>query len=331
VSPRIDALLVFTENDVVAITGDSPLGERGTVFRPRNIANAKGAWAPDSVVEANGLIFYWTNTGIEVINGFTGRNITSETIGPLWNELDSTVSHYADRIDMSRPENVRGVFSPNDNRIYWAYSSGTTGYNDKVLVMHLDRWEENGFRDGAFSIFSGWRIADFSVWNGEGDRGELFGIEDQGVREAVTYRLNISNEDENSADGNPTNHTFSAIVATFKPRLEDGNRPDMLKRWHSAVIRHRSGANAGVINIVPDEGSAIQLAPKAGNPSYDLDTNDLTGTLRLPIPRRVNAYNAGLEFTVTDSVPVSDGPVPWELFMVGYEVSSLPTKVRPVA
>lgn len=328
VSPRIDALLVFMEADTVAVIGDSPLGEIGTVFRPRNIAQSKGTPAPDSVIEANGLIFYWTKEGIEVINGFEARNITSEVIGNLWNNLNVLDPSYADRVNMAQIGLVRSAFDSKNNRVYWAYPSGTSAFNDKVLVLHLDRWIENGYQDGVFSIYTGWRISTFDVWTGEGDKGEMFGGEADGARHNWTYRLDISDEDER---GNVSAQATDAITSQFFMGLDPFGRPDMLKKFHSARINlNGPGDTSSTLTIEVDDNRNLFTMLQSYNFHQTLQGD--VKLLQLPINRKAIGIKAGLRFLVLDVLSGgTTGPGPWELFEIGLEISPLTTKVRPVA
>ena len=182
-----DYLFALMENGCMALT--DPTGDLATSlsFRAQSVANSRGTPAPESAVYIDGRIFYWTKWGIEVIQGFQAVDLTSQTIGNLWNMMDASHKRYADRINMSQIALVRGVADPNTDRIYWAYPSATATANDRVLVFDLRR--------GAFSIFTNLEISCFARWDGEGDRGQLFGGEATASLGAWTYRLDFGNFD----------------------------------------------------------------------------------------------------------------------------------------
>lgn len=341
VNPLIDSLFVFMEEDVVALQGDSPTGDFGTPFTPRNIAQSKGTPAPESVVEAKGLIFYWTKEGIEVIDGYRARNITSDTIAPLWNALDTGSSYYADRINMDALERVCGIYYPTEERIYWAYPSASNTTNDRVLVLDLDLWRMNGYGDGVFSIYTGWDIACFERWGGEGDRGELFGGEAVATDSNWVYRLEFKDADVNGTHAGAALSTTSvAIASKLWLGLEAAGRPDLLKDWKSVRVEAKSGLALTHIVLDVEQGAMLR---ELG--SYDFQgpvalwgqiawghftwTGPRITRQAIALPREAKGIRAGLRFETDDVLDASSlGPEPFELYDIAWSVVPLSTKVR---
>jgi len=323
----LDRLFVFMENDVIALEaqlGDALLSES---FIPRNVANTMGTPAPKSIVYANGFIFYWTKTGIEVIDGFRGRNITSETVAPLWRWTatdEGVVSWWLDRISMGSINKVAGVFDEKEQRIYWSYPSATSTDNDHVLVLDVKLWMDGGMGDGVFSIWIGSTLVmELSTWcrfDGEGDQGEIFaGGEDNG--EIVVYRVPYRYEDNLSNSGADIN----AINVDLRLGLTAAGRPDLLKSWRAMTARGRGAtADTLAVDYYLDEGSAVTLA----------STFDFSGTavkrLNSAFPRAAIGTSMGIGFQTADTLSSSQGPNPgFELYSVGLEFSGKKTRVRP--
>lgn len=341
VNPLIDSLFVFMEEDVVALQGDSPTGEAGAPFRPRNVAQSKGTSSPNSVFEAKGLIFYWTKDGIEVIDGFRARNITSQTIAPLWNAQDAGASWYADRVNLDQLALVSGVYVPKEQRIYWAYPSATSAFNNRILVFDIDRWAQNGYGDGAFSIYVGWDVSTFAHFGGESDHGELFGGEANSADSNWVYRLDYGNADFNgSRNGTTITSSVSAISGYLHLGLDDAERPDFYKSWKSLRVQAKSGLCLAHVILDLESGSTLK----------ELGTYDFQGVIgawgsivwgaftwngpritrkAMALPRIANAIRAGVRFETVDVLnPSNVGPDPFELYDVSWTADLIRTRVR---
>lgn len=332
VSRRLDSLMVFLEDETVIVTGDTPQGQRGSVFRPHNIPNADGTPAPDSVVEDNeGNIFAWTKRGIQVFEGTNARYITDNTISPLWTLQDSNHPSYADRINWDirtatgKPYlyEAVGVYVPGEEKILWAYSSGTSSINDRVLVLDLRMWRSTGRRDGVFSIITGWNISKWAVWNGEGDRGELFGGEHNFNRGPWVYRCLFGDEDEVGTfkeDGT----SFNAISSILNLGHSNFRRPDKIRAFRNLIVEADSADTDFAISMnLDDDSSDTSLG------TWDFDRTAGVKRLSGGIPRSRIGRRAGLKMTTTDTLTADVGPKPWELHTISWEVEEIPSRRRP--
>ena len=329
VNQKSNFLYALLDNDVVAIGGDSVLGESGAPFRPRDIANAKGTPAPNSAIYADGRIFYMTIHGIEMIDGFDGRDITSRTIAPLWNMLDSTHPRYADRINMSAISKVVALYDKKTQRIAWFYPSATSTTNDRAIVLHLDIWKETSYLDGVFSVYSGSfaEVANVSQWNGPGDKGEIFGGNAKAADRPYVYRLDFGDVDHKAPTGGDAS---DKITLNLETRLESMGRPDLLKRFHSGVLRGRSGGDSGdcdmTVTLDVDDG---QLSTALGTDINFSNSNYTVERVPLGFPRTAIGVQVALDISTDEAAAVGDGgPLPWELFELAYVVSNIHTRRR---
>lgn len=124
--PIKESLFVFAANGVWEIRGDEG-GFRATSFQVNKISNV-GVYAPKSIIEVEGVIYFWSATGIHAIarneNGvFQTTNITIPTIQKFYNAIP----------DASK-KNARGYFDLAQNRARWLYYSPET----KVLGNPID-------------------------------------------------------------------------------------------------------------------------------------------------------------------------------------------------
>jgi hypothetical protein len=289
-------------------------------FRPKNIANSKGTPAPNSVVEYDGMLFYWTKTGIEVISGFEGRNLTSKSIGPLWRMLDSTHPRYADRVNMAQIHKVYGKVDPKNERIYWAYPSGGNTYNNRVLVFDYGLWRDRGYGEGIFSIFTGWDISCFETWDGEGDKGEFFGGEANATDGHWIYRLDYGNFDENGDASPAATNTDVAISSYFYPGISPYGS-ERYKAFKSASVELVTGVTNVTVKLDVDHEKTLDTLATVSWPDGSKAQRKNFG-----LPRTAIGVRSGLRFEVVDP---AGGPAGWELVDVAMALDDLPTRMRP--
>jgi hypothetical protein len=319
VNPRIDALFVFMDNDVVALL--DPVGDLISTlsFRPKNVANSKGTPAPWSVVEHDGRIFYRTKRGVEVISGFEGRNITSKSIEPLWNMLNSSHPMYADRINPSAIGSAFGYVDPKTERIYWSYAAGTSTFNNRLLVFDYGLWRDKGAREGVFSIYKGWQISCMESWDGEGDRGELFGGESNGSSRPWVYRLNYGHFDENGNTGD-TGDTDVPIASKFYPGISPFGS-ERYKAFKSASVELVTGVTDVTVKLDTDHEKTLDTLA-----TVTWANGSKAQRVNFGLPRTAVGVRSGLRFEVTDP---ATPPAPWELVDYAMTMDDLPTRMRP--
>lgn len=114
--PIKQSLFVFAENGVWEIRGDEG-GFRATSFQVNKISNI-GVYSPKSIVEVNGVIYFWGNSGIYAIapnqfGTFDTNNITLQTIQRLYNSIPD-----------SAKRNARAYHDNHTNTVRWLFYSG---------------------------------------------------------------------------------------------------------------------------------------------------------------------------------------------------------------
>lgn len=329
VNPALDALLVLMENDVVALRGQ-PLGDlRSTLsFTPQNIANAQGTPAPYSAIYYDGRIFYVTKHGIEVIEGLRGRNITSHTIAPLWNQLDSNHPRYADRINMGAlPAITAGIqVDERGEKIMWSYPAAASTFNTKTLVLHYDVWRARNFRGPAPITIDTNGYSVFEAWNGEGDRGELFGGEPNSGNAPWAYRVGVGNKDEGGAGVATT--TEAVIVAHIQPGSTDAKRPDMQRMARAVYVQGKGSFSGGpstrvVLKLDVDEEKILTTLDDFTWPNGVYPRREMR-----PAPRASIGVYHGIQFELVDVSSVGVYPGPFELYDYTLRVRDLPRRIR---
>ena len=135
--PLGNGVLVFAQNGVWFVSG----GDQA--FTATNISVSKvspiGTRCPNTIVETAGMIFWWSEIGIQALQQSSGQfnsvsgqfgntNIAEQTIQTFYNNIGPNAKHLA-----------KGVLDHRNNTIYWLYSSDdlTTYEYDSVLVYDI--------------------------------------------------------------------------------------------------------------------------------------------------------------------------------------------------
>lgn len=112
-----DVLIVFASNGIWSVGSDS--GFSATNYATRKISKI-GVISPESVVEAEDFVFFWSDSGIyrlspDSITGYLSpQNITIDTIQSFYNSL-SAVAKFQ----------VFGMYDNTEKRVWWYYNPFT--------------------------------------------------------------------------------------------------------------------------------------------------------------------------------------------------------------
>ena len=325
-----DTLLVFCENGAVGLRGSiSPGSDLFTTlsFNPVDL-DCPGLAARKSLVNHEGRTFYVTNRGVEVLEGSRSRNISDDTVAPLFRkDIPSTHPSFADRVQGGSINGTIGTFYSDGfgEKILFSYPAGD-GSENRILVLDYTLWKKQGFAgDGIFSLYSGLFINAFVTFQGPSiENGELFGGESIGANHSFIYRLFFGNFDERGSAA--TTVTKSAISYNIHPGLTDAGTGNGLKKWQSTRVNGRvetsTGSTALTIKADIDDGGLLST----------LDTVTWTegANQREPrnFPRTAIGVYGGVQLGGADTLVAGDGPGPFELYDIGLTVQDLVTRHR---
>lgn len=129
--PIKDSLFVFAENGVWEISGGQN-GFTATSFKVGKIASI-GVHSPRSIVEVNGVIFFWAIDGIYSLtqndNGtYTSTNVTLDRIQKLYNTLPASARRTA-----------KGYYDAANNKLRWLYYSEEAEYTGTPATIPPDQ------------------------------------------------------------------------------------------------------------------------------------------------------------------------------------------------
>lgn len=117
------SLIVFTSNGVWAITGTSDAGFTAESYDVVKVSSL-GTIYPDTIIEAEDRLFYWSFTGIVTIEsdanfgGVSAKLITDTTVKTLYNNIPGTSKIKA-----------KSAYDRKNQRILWLYSKDSTIYD----------------------------------------------------------------------------------------------------------------------------------------------------------------------------------------------------------
>ncbi|NQZ79125.1 MAG: hypothetical protein HRT61_23855, partial [Ekhidna sp.] len=123
------SLFVFAENGVWRIVGNEDSGFTATSFRVVKITD-RGAIGPNSVVETEDAMVYWSDDGIYNVKqnqfgDWQAANLTTNKIEKFYSKISPT-----DKI------NSKGFYDSYDKKIRWVYSTALEGVeNTKELIL----------------------------------------------------------------------------------------------------------------------------------------------------------------------------------------------------
>lgn len=110
------SIFVFADNGIWEIRGDEG-GFRATSFQVNKVSSI-GVLSRDSIVEANGTIFFWANQGIFAVTpnqfqtGYDTTNVSISLIQTAYNSIP----------DLAK-QNARGYYDISQNRVRWLFNS----------------------------------------------------------------------------------------------------------------------------------------------------------------------------------------------------------------
>ena len=120
-----NSLFVFAENGVWQIAGVDGVF-RASSFSVNRITRV-GLLQPETFVEAEGIPFWWSNSGIHTLTTDpvsgqgTEQNLTIPTIQTLWDDIDSTAK-----------SRVTAIYDRVNKRIYWGYPNASESVVSKL-------------------------------------------------------------------------------------------------------------------------------------------------------------------------------------------------------
>ena len=126
-----NALIVFAQNGVWAISGGSDYGFDATNYKVDKISE-RGIIAPKSVVNADNAIMFWGASGIFAVQ-------PSETGGiGLTNLTTATIQSFYDSISAEDKLNCKAIYDSYKRQVRWLYSTDLTSTSPtKELVLDI--------------------------------------------------------------------------------------------------------------------------------------------------------------------------------------------------
>lgn len=136
--PLGGGIVVFATNGIWYISG-TQAGFTATDITVNKV-NAIGTDSPDSIVEAEGQIFWWSRVGIMGMSQKSGMFGTVEGVFERTNTTEQTIQSFYNAIPQENRVHVKGAYDPATNKIQWLYRDADTPsvyFYNKILNMDL--------------------------------------------------------------------------------------------------------------------------------------------------------------------------------------------------
>lgn len=154
--PTGSGVLVFADNGVWFVTGTDS-GFTATSISVNKISPI-GTDSPNSIVETEGQIYWWSKVGIQGMSQKQGMFGTVEGVFEKPNLSEETVQGFYNKIPIEVRRTVKGVFDPATNVIQWLYRSSPSiaPYKyDRILNLDLTLqafypWSVSPHADGPY-------------------------------------------------------------------------------------------------------------------------------------------------------------------------------------
>lgn len=217
--PLGSGMVVFGINGIWSVTGTSA-GFSATDISISKV-NPIGCESPNSVVEAEGQVYWWSRVGILAMSPKMGQFGPVEGVFDKVNISEETIqTFYQEGIPESRKTYAKGVYDPATNTIQWLFSDDETLPNytyNRVLNLDL-----------TLQAFFPWSL------------DKTFGPKLTGL--FITPKINLI--DHPSIRDSFLKYTFQSGTTDSFGRFEDQGFSDF-KFLNGVGVKYRSYANTG--------------------------------------------------------------------------------------
>jgi hypothetical protein len=252
-----------------------------------------------SVVETDDAVFWWSDVGIMGVSqdkqqytntsGFSKTNITEQTIQSYYNQISDAVR-----------EDVKAVYDPKNNCIYWLYrEDAADGYYDKVLILDLTL---GSFYPWKFSMQTGFAIRGFYLGNRNNTYTIPTDIEPSQVEYVTSQGTNLYISQVRS--GSFTDwHSTDGIGVTFDSFMEAGYEifeDSMRNKNITYLFSYLTHTETAIISGSPDYPSDCTLQVK-WDWANSSNSNKWTSPVQLYRPGRTlfDTADTGFSMVVT--------------------------------
>ena len=292
--PHGGAMLVFAHNGVWSITGTA--AGFSALDISVNKVSPVGCRSPMSVVETAEAVFWWSEVGIM---GVTQDKQTFTSIASFakTNISETTIQSFYDEISDASKTDVKAVYDPKNNCIYWLYREDeTVSQYDKVLILDL-----------TLGSFYPWKFSDSSSWSVKGiytnTRNNSYTIPTDIKPSTVEYIV-ANGSDVRIAQARSGSFTdwysIDNIGVTYDSYMEAGYElfeDAMRKKNITYLFTYLTRTEENIVDGEPDCPSSCQMQVKWDWASSSL-SNKWTTPVELYRPGRFLADSADTGFSM---------------------------------
>lgn len=204
-----DYLVIFKEKSIWVMTGDSPADWKISSSNNNlvNVFNGVGCVSHRSIVQVGNDLWFLSDDGIRSLR----RNAEGTT--PQMGIVSADIQTTIDSINPSASDKACAMLF--NKRVYFAIPTGSSTYNDVVMVADTRITKENIDNPHPWVKYTGWNASVFEVYEPSNTRQLYFG---EGSGDSLTFQAETG-----------TNDNSAAIDFDWKSRQIDLQAPDMRK------------------------------------------------------------------------------------------------------
>lgn len=257
-------VIVFAHNGVWAVTGTQN-GFSALDYSVNKISPI-GCQSPMSVIETDKGIFWWSDIGIMGASqsnlGLYGPVSGSQATTDKINISEQSIQSYYNDISDDARADVKGVFDPKRNCIYWLYREDATSTNyDKVLIFDL-----------SLGAFYPWKFSTSEAGNIKGiylgNRNNTYTIPTDIQPSQIEYIVSkdTSVRISQSRSGTFTDwYSIDNVGVTYDSYIETGYElfaDAMRKKNITYLFTYLTRTGSNIIDGEPDYPSSCQMQVK---------------------------------------------------------------------
>jgi len=221
-----DFLIIFKENSIWAMQGAFP--DEWIIDSANNnltnIFQGVGCVSHRSIVQVGNDLWFMSKDGIRSLR----RNAEGTT--PLMGRVDGNLQTTIESLNESQLSGV--VATLFDKRVYFAIPTGSSTFNNKILVADTTITLENPINPHPWVTYTGWSPSCWTVYEPSNTSQLYFG---EGDADGVVYQAETG-----------TNDNSAAIDYDYKSPMIDLRAPDMRK---TARFLYAGGQVAGDYDV----------------------------------------------------------------------------------
>ena len=220
-------LVIFKENSIYILVGDGPVEWvlSGTVNNTTLVANGVGCASHRSIVQVSNDLWFMDQYG-----NIRSLRKNEEGGNPLYGIVSGNIQGTIDGLNEGALDKVTATLF--NNRVYFAAPTGSSTYNDVVMVADLRITLDKPLNPHPWVTYTGWTPSVMTVYTASNTPELYIG---EGSADSLVYKGETG-----------TNDNSAVIDFDIQDRMIDLKEPDMKKTARFIIVTAESGGDYDV-------------------------------------------------------------------------------------